>query len=691
MLLVFTQLHRLFLKAARQNVKHAFPQTPHPADTPLDLKDRRPLRNLDKDGNRLTDQIWQGDIGMGPPTIALSIGALAPALVLLSVLLPWQACIVFLFVFTRWLVAKHIVKFSGGDREGKFTSNTSSEVELFPTVCVRTEWMIVVILIAGCFNSAYGEAAQLILIPYLVFGWLKMPFHYFRDQRFRRDKLIQLGQVATADSAGSGASMLERFVDERFEQDIRAAEDKTPLFVIGEATGMLAASGDVFAPDKDRPVAMSLKDLAVHLFAFGTTGTGKTYGVMRQALKFWMNGDNGKSLGGAVVLDGKGDLPREFADIPGFTLISPENKTLTYGVIAGLGAEDVSAILLETMAEKGKKDFWAASAEQLLRNAAFLLEEAGRQRPGQGFGWTLVNLARTLGNDPYRSEVIGAARNPDDDGMTIDLLSLAIQYFEVEFKNMAVETRGGIQQQAMSYLAPIIGHRDLFDWCNTEGGFAIEDVTRGACVGLATPAYKYGNPGMAIQALAKARVYKALRERGSEWQKTAGQTRVMILIDECQMLVGAQDMGIASVARSLGGILVFATQHIEGLREQMGAITANSMLGNFRNLICFSSTEPTHEYMVGRVGATVRRAEGPSIGIDYLKLFKVTPIGHSISGVTDVVESGEKIGCGYSFEIKSAVTADEISAGVAARFHAIVLLNRADAPRRDLTKIIPAY
>lgn len=685
MLLVITQLHRVFLRYARAQARHAFPGMPHPAGTPDDLKDRRPSRSLDVDGKRLTGQIHPMDLGIGPQTVAMSLVALAPGLCLLGILLPAWLASVLLFFGTTWLMREEVIGTVGQEWRSENNHFTSASMEgAAPLTLVRGFGFIVAI--ALLFNNPLVQIVGLTLLSML---YLRGPFWYWRSRAKVRKQLYAMGNAATADAAGSAPQMLERYAIERYEQDERAAADNSPVFTFGEATGMLAKAGDIFAPDAGKPISISLKDLAVHLFCFGSTGSGKTFGVMRQALKWWIAGSAGKSLGGAMVLDGKGDLPLEFADIPGFTLISPENKALQYGVISGLGAEDVSAILIKVIGGDIKQDFWGTSAEQLLRNAAFVLEEAGKLQPGAGFGWTLVNLARVIKNPDYRGEVIGVIR-PTINEDSISILALALQYFMVEFANMPDDTRGGVQETAVSFISPLIGHRDLFDWCNTEGGFAVEDVTRGACVGLATPEYKYGNPGMAIQALAKARVYKALRERGSNWQKVPGQTRVMILIDECQMLVGKQDMSIASVARSLGGILVFATQHVEGLREKMGKDQSESMLGNFRNLISFVSTEITHKYMVSRIGSTVRRTEDKSSGVDYQQLFKIGPSTQAGVALKNEAKDGQ-ISAGYSLGFMPAITHEEMSAGVAMRFHATVLLNRADAPRRDLIKIVAAY
>ena len=52
--------------------------------------------------------------------------------------------------------------------------------------------------------------------------------------------------------------------------------------------------------------------------------------------------------------------------------------------------------------------------------------------------------------------------------------------------------------------------------------------------------------------LVKARVYRAARQRGSEWRKTAGQSACLMIVDEMQEILGKADTDMLPVARSLG-------------------------------------------------------------------------------------------------------------------------------------------
>jgi hypothetical protein len=154
-----------------------------------------------------------------------------------------------------------------------------------------------------------------------------------------RSRLLDVAAAGTAEGAAwaiAGTSRWSaRMEDARKAQLAVAIADKSPVFSLGHATGLLAARGDGFAPSAGREMALSLTDLMQHLLVLGGTGSGKTAGVLRPLCK-QLGAVDGVGL---VVLDGKGALPGEVAKfIPDLEVIDP--ATTSMSLVEGLTPTD---------------------------------------------------------------------------------------------------------------------------------------------------------------------------------------------------------------------------------------------------------------------------------------------------------------------------------------------------------------
>lgn len=102
-------------------------------------------------------------------------------------------------------------------------------------------------------------------------------------------------------------------VKAREQQAQEALRDKTPLLVVGRASGHLNDRGYGYAPDKGAVMMLSWRDLTQGLIIYGRIGSGKSYSGLRPlarrfrktALALGAQRGLKGSAGGALVLDAK--------------------------------------------------------------------------------------------------------------------------------------------------------------------------------------------------------------------------------------------------------------------------------------------------------------------------------------------------------------------------------------------------
>lgn len=662
MLLLITQLHRLFASEAKAMVKHAVP-LPESAslDTPYDLRDRRMSRNLDRFGVRTTGLLSPNDIGNGCDPVGQAMQAFLPVTIAIAGMYG-SGIAGAIAMFLLWAITND--------------GQQSSDGQASPPSLLRTIWLVLGLIFCALMPQALFVVG--VLTAFVATG------KYLAERQAEREKISQQDALFAADSASLYSPLMDEAIGARNNQNQVAIADKTPLLVFAYALGYLIKKGDIYAPDAFLWMAASVRDLSTHLVVFGRTGSGKTACVMRPMFDQWIE----QSCGGALVLDGKGSLPTEFhAKYPDrIKLIAPGKAK--FNPISGLTPEEVTIVLVETMNEGGENDFWSRSAEQVIRNAGIVLEAAGKAAPNDGrFKWKLTSLSSVVANKKMQEAAIQAAKDLPEASRP-GLLRAAIADLEIEFAALAEETRSGIVKTAMSFIAPIVGHRDLYEWCDTDEGDVIENVCHGEIFAVSTPASRYGNPGIAIQALSKARVYRAIKARADyDWEK-AGETRALVIMDEFQKMCGSAEANMLDIGRSLGLVAVAATQSLEAVDAAMGKADSRAMLANFVNCICFNTTKETLTYVAEeKMGYGILRKEAEMRGIDFLKMGEIADTGYS--GRAEFVPSKNLTSGEYTLLAQQIMTPEELGAAVAQRFHAAVYLERGGAPRRDIGAFQP--
>jgi hypothetical protein len=156
-------------------------------------------------------------------------------------------------------------------------------------------------------------------------------------------------------------------------------------------------------------------------------------------------------------------------------------------------------------------------------------------------------------------------------------------------------------------------------WKTIEKGVDAGACLYGKWVGIEVPAELHGNAGLLVQALVKQRIYKAVALRGSNpgWE-AEGQRPLMLMMDECQDLVGEAERNLLPKARSLGLRAVMATQGYDSLVAAFNSeIKARQFANTFQHVITLQAQDETYEYMADRLGvAQLLTYEQPGIGLD---------------------------------------------------------------------------
>lgn len=424
-----------------------------------------------------------------------------------------------------------------------------------------------------------------------------------------RNPLVERGDELEAQEAVEGVAYSqaggkawgERFETARAVQLAEAARDTSPVVQLGTSTGLLAARGDVFAPSAGLPFSASLRDLQLHLVVFGGTGAGKTTGVLMpiaHAAAQWEGV-------GLVVLDGKGALPSELAELEldGFKVIDPAQERLS--LIGGLDPQTIVETIVNIMVgsagqNRENGNFWSDSAAGLLRRAAVIAEALG------GRYWSLAGIADIAFNSEEQKAALEAVKALPKAKRDDPVLEEAGIYLALEWTGMDAKTRSNIEATARSWITTITAHGDLLRWAKATGPDSVDLMAplTGGRLGFLLPAHRYGKAGAVVTALLKARIFARLKARAENpaWSKT--ETPLVMILDEAQEIATSEDATMLAIGRSLGLAVVAATQTIEGVVDRLGEDTAQKWLTIFGNACTLSGRSPgTDHFMSHRAGS----------------------------------------------------------------------------------------
>jgi hypothetical protein len=513
----------------------------------------------------------------------------------------------------------------------------------------------------------------------------------------------------------------------RLDQFAKAIADESLFFELGKSTGHMAERRDPFAPtEAGMPFGLTMQELLLHVVILGKSGAGKTKGAITKLVTPWIM----KDQGGALVGDGKSNLPKEFEGLEGYTIISP--KKGKQNVIHGMNPDAVSDTLAAILggsanAEKSDGGSYFTNASRLMLRMALIIMRAA------GLPYTIpelyrfcmlpVDLSTEKVEDPATGEVEEVHTNerldilksiPDRDNT---LVRMAMTYWAVELPAMDERTRANVVSTCQSWLGNIVMHEELSPWVDTvDSGWTVESVLTGEKAGILLSESEYGPGGVALSGLLLRRVYDALKRRGDGWKSQPGQKPVMICTDEIQVLLTKNDIEMLGVGRSLGLSMVSATQNLNGLYGRLGEqYSVDYMLGNFNAMIALDpADQATNEFIEWRMGSvwrsTVQSCQGiPDAQAD-VNLYENSGTDHQMLE-SDMMRQRDELHSRLAYSVDEPdpldkdgnkippskpilnigcvplVQAREISTLLSRAGSALVSLRRGDAPRRDMIRL----
>lgn len=547
----------------------------------------------------------------------------------------------------------------------------------------------------------------LALMPLLYELWI-------RHSRIR--KLAERGTTIAHESLGEFS---ESHVAARKIQAENAMKDDSPFIKLGVAMGSFHHVQDPYSPDPGLPMGLTCQDLSTHMVVFGATGTGKTSGVLRPVANAYL--DSG--YGGAIVLDGKGQLAEEFRNRPNYVFIEPGSSPLA--LLEGLEPADIVQAVVSLHDGSGSgsgenNSFFVSSGQQMLLSAAVIAFEMERAVPEKyplTFEFLYVLLDR-LSNKEQAQKYSDYLKSRASGNY---LLADAIQYFDVKLPQMDERTRSNVLAVCTSWLSPIMSHPKIREWAKLSKGADVTICLRGGVVGVNVPASEYGEAGKLITALVKARIFRAIRKRPSNWKENGSDMPILMVVDEAQAVVGRMELDVFPVARSLGLMGLYATQSIDEFMGKFGKDQALALLNNFRSFVIFSTSEATYQWAMSRIGtSTVSQPKANTLSADAAfgaQLAAGSPVfdrdhpnrkqmrvlaRDGVGGLWSVAKSGLAIVLGntaidldYETHVESheapILTPARAEANLATPFQAVAQVMRGGVKRRDVIKVTPSF
>lgn len=455
---------------------------------------------------------------------------------------------------------------------------------------------------ASPFGGLFGGALGFTKYFAYTGSWVVLLLLILKLWRDKRPLLMRATELAVAESvegaafvAAGGQSWGTIPEAARRRQISEAAADRSPTVELGETTGVFSGRGDFFAPNAGLPFRLSLRDLQMHTLVLGGTGSGKTSGVLRPLARQIST----QPHVGLVIMDGKGSLPSELADLAGMQIVDPGRAGVDVSLVSGVEPAVIVDTIREILApsSSGGEQFWVNSAAGALRRGAVIAQAAG------GAWWSLYHAAQVVSNKQDRDQLIEALvpRAEQD-----PLLREAFAYFRLEWDAMDERTRSNILAEIRSWLSTITATPELLRWARTPAGRDTVDIMTpltGGRIGLLIPEYRYGVAGSVVSALLKARIYSGLRSRADRDWASSDETPVVFIVDEAQEVATTQDAQLLPIGRSLGLAMTAATQGIEGVVAKLGEHVADKWLSIFGSVIALAGRSPeTDAFVAARAG-----------------------------------------------------------------------------------------
>lgn len=309
---------------------------------------------------------------------------------------------------------------------------------------------------------------------------------------------------------------------------------------------------------------------------------------------------------GMLVLDGKGPLPWEVSVI--LDLVIHPKTVKNYNYFEGVKPEVFAQVILNIFSGEAKDPTWNNAGYSLLYYG-FVFHQAmirlfNESKSPMAHIRTINLMAKKNDADGNHPILDKFKQNPDANIELFEsgtILNDALNKFTA-FNALAEETKSSVVFTVENWMNKFIQSEELRPWANSEtSDFDMTEILYGKKFGVALPEFEFGDAGLAIQSLSKARLYNLIKYRGNDALKR-GYSRVYLFVDECQRFLDNMDLAILPEARSLELVCCFATQNINSIYNKFQAEGTKTFMGAFASLFSYKSTPETISFVQERFG-----------------------------------------------------------------------------------------
>jgi hypothetical protein len=516
------------------------------------------------------------------------------------------------------------------------------------SIMPRVDWYLLVavdVLLKSASGIILAIVGAALLIPaYMFFAFWHRMHGFWREANSAlatptRDSLVIY--KAKADIRAAEYLAYCRQVS----RSICLRQDQQPTFVVGKATGVLRARGDMEAPEGGQDVCLDGDSIRQHTLILGGTGSGKTRLAVKPLFERVMAADWGYRNGvrhriGAYVTDGKGTL---WQDLQRSSALAGRSDVVIVGTADGQKAIDplkgMTALEVATTlkAVSGQvmgapvDDFWPEPASLLMLHCATIarvldLDEQTVQssewrscRP-----WSLLGVGRLAtdakANLAALKTVVDLGSEdpvllPDDLRAAIHTpeVHASVDWLQGSWATMPSETKGSIVANVNIILGKLGGAGRLRErfctglWTDTVD---IDHALKGGVLMLAVGETEWGMVGKVISVWLKTRLYIEARKRLQYDPEACRNVSCAMFADEWQMLATTgpdSDASFWNVARETGVFLIAATQSLAALKQVLGDDATANIINLLRTKIVLKTEEVgTLDYCIKLAGETQR-------------------------------------------------------------------------------------
>ncbi len=347
---------------------------------------------------------------------------------------------------------------------------------------------------------------------------------------------------------------------------------------------------------------LSAETLCRHIFIGGSTGAGKTSGVVNPCMEQLIAHP---SRMGLLILDGKGDsTPHKVSQMAaraGRTndvVVLTENSDVSYALLGGFKGpsqlDDYTRRLLVASEDMGPQNqFWATARTGFMQSALALLLARGvpvTYEDALNFMWQWWFAPNPSGIEEHLALVKAIINNPRLSEMVRRRLKMALDDVSLWF-GMDGRSRENHRASLSNAIRPLltIQAQKLLDTTKPRR-LVPSDALLGRILVASFNAARHPELGALVMTLIKSDFFQAVQDRGDV---DPSRTRLVGLIaDEYQLITEPEDSTFLALARSRGAFVLASSQTLLALDERLKRRSRrDAILSNFNTFFFFNSRE----------------------------------------------------------------------------------------------------